>query len=95
MRLIRSFISLVIFVLLVYTVFAVPIGKRTLWQHIKAIAGTSESKELVDEVKRKAVEVLFHDGGAAKREDPDRHDPADQEDLRKLIRKKTRGSGSP
>ncbi len=57
-RLIRGVISLAVLGGLVYVAVYVPLGEQTLWQHLKAIAGSKESKELVDGVKHKAGEVL-------------------------------------
>lgn len=57
-RLIRGVISLAVIGGLVYVAVYVPLGEQTLWQHLKAIAGSRESKQLVDGVKHKAGEVL-------------------------------------
>ena len=57
-RLIRSLISLGLLAGIVYVAIFVPLGERTLWQHLKAIAGSAESKRLVDGVKHKADEVV-------------------------------------
>ena len=53
-RLIRWLISLALLAGAVYFAVAVPLGEKTLWQHARAIAGSRESQDLVDEVKRKA-----------------------------------------
>jgi hypothetical protein len=56
-RLIRGLIGLAVIGGVVYVAVAVPLGQKTLWQHVKAIADSSESKELVKEVKKKAGEL--------------------------------------
>jgi hypothetical protein len=53
-RLIRWLLSLVLLAGAIYFAVAVPLGEKTLWQHLRAIAGSRESQELVDDVKRKA-----------------------------------------
>ena len=89
LRLIRFLLSLVVTAAVVYFVVAVPLGKKTLWQHIKAIAGSKESKELVDEVKQKAGSVIKRDGGVRPE---DKLSDRERKLLRKLIREKL---GSP
>jgi uncharacterized membrane protein len=87
LRLIRFLISLVVIAAVVYFVFAVPLGKKTLWQHLKAIAGSKEGQELVDEVKQKAGSVVRRDAGARKVAD-DKLSDQERKLLRKLIREK-------
>ena len=69
-RLIRFLFSLVILTVLWHAATTCQLGKKTVWGHIKAIAGSEESKELVQEVKKKAVEVkekvVTGDGGPIK-----------------------------
>jgi len=57
-RLIRGVITLGILAGLGYVAVYVPLGERTLRQHLKAIASSPEGKRLVDGVKHKAGEVL-------------------------------------
>jgi len=87
LRLIRFLISLVVIAAVVYFVVAVPLGKKTLWQHLRAIAGSKESKELVDEVKQKAGSVIRRDGGARTGAE-DKLSDQERKLLRKLLREK-------
>ena len=63
-RLIKLLISLVVLAGFTYFAVAVPLGDKTLWQHVKAIAGSKASKDLVDGVKEKAGEVVKGVGSA-------------------------------
>lgn len=60
-RLIKFFISLGIFVAAIYVTFFVPLGTKTLWQHLRAIASTEQSQELVKGVKNKAAQLIQRD----------------------------------
>jgi len=64
----RGLIGLAVLGGLVYAAAYLPLGERTLWQHIQAIAGSSESKKLVDSVRHEAGRALNDEaGGAASR----------------------------
>ena len=93
MRLIRLLLSLSILVALIYVAVAVPLGRRTLWEHLRAIAGSQETKELVDDVKQKAGSVLHHDAGAAKATG-DELTSKERRLLRKLIKEKLHDSSN-
>jgi hypothetical protein len=93
-RLLRLLISLAALAALIYFAVTVPLGTKTLWQHLKAIAGTKESQNLVDEVKHKAASTVRKDGGA---KTDDKLTDQERKLLRKLIREKLKtghGSGS-
>jgi len=62
-RLLRGIVGLGVLGVLAYGAVAVPLGDKTLWEHVKAIAGSKEGKTLVDGVKDKADEVLKKDQG--------------------------------
>ena len=94
-RLIRAIVLLLLLVGLGVAAVTVPLGKKTLWEHLQAIAQTEESQELVDGVKERARDVLQREApeGEAKSERPavepqDNASPDEQERLRKLIRGK-------
>ncbi len=57
MKLIRFLLTFIALIGFGYFAFTVPLGEKTLWEHIKAIAETKESKDLVEEAKQKAQEV--------------------------------------
>ena len=56
-RLIKLLFSLIVLAALWYAATTYQLGNKTLWAHLKAIAGSDESKALVQEVKKKADEV--------------------------------------
>ncbi len=96
MRLIRSLFSLAVIIALVYFATAIPLGKLTLWQHLRAIAGSKESQELVDEVKQKAQQVVKSDsGGEPASPQEDNLTPQERKQLRKLIRQKMEQDKDP
>jgi uncharacterized membrane protein len=68
MKLIRLLIGLALIAGVVYVAVEVPLGEKTLVQHVRAIAGTEEGQELVEGVKQKAVEVKDRATGAAQDE---------------------------
>jgi len=68
MKLIRLLIGLGLIAGLVFVAVEVPLGEKTLVQHVRAIAGTEEGQELVEGVKDKAVEVKDRATGAVKGE---------------------------
>jgi len=91
-RLIRLVITLAVLAGIVYFAVAVPLGQKTLWQHLKAIAGSKESQELVDEVKQKAGSAMRRDAGPARRAptggSSDHLTDQERRLLRKLIKEK-------
>ena len=93
MRLIRLVITLAALGGLGYLAYTVPLGSKTLWEHIRAIAGSKESKELVDGVKDRAEQLIKPDGGKSG-ETGDRLTPKERDLLRKLIREKLK-EGKP
>jgi hypothetical protein len=94
MRLLRFLVTLAALGALIYFAVAVPLGTKTLWQHIRAIAGTKESQELVDEFKKKAEGIVHRDGGATAprpsegQGDGDKLTGKERKLLRRLIREK-------
>jgi hypothetical protein len=90
MRLIRFLLSLVILGAIIYIAVAVPLGQKTLWQHLRAIAGSKESQELVDEVKQKAKSSLHRDAGHPPSPGGDELTAKERQLLRKLIKEKLR-----
>jgi hypothetical protein len=85
MRLVRLLITLAILGGVAYFSVTVPLGQKTLWGHIKAVAGSRESKALVDGVKEKAERVLTRDSGPKPQ---DRLTKTERKLLRKLIKEK-------
>lgn len=57
-RLLRFVFSFLLCGIAIYIAVAVPLGQKTLWQHLRSIAQTEESKTLVREVKQKTSEVF-------------------------------------
>jgi hypothetical protein len=57
-RLIRWLISFALFITLVWAAFTIPLGKKTLFEHLHSIAASKEGRELVEGVKEKAVQTL-------------------------------------
>jgi len=87
MRLLRFLFGLAALGALAYVVVAVPVGSKTIWQHLRAIAGSRESQELVDEVKQRARRAP-PDSGAPPAKSADRLSAEERKLLRKLIREK-------
>jgi hypothetical protein len=56
-RLIRFLVSLAMFVGLLWFAINVPLGKHTLWGHLRAIFGTQEAKDLAEGTKTEAHKV--------------------------------------
>jgi hypothetical protein len=85
-RLIRFFFSLLMFAVLIWFATTVPLGKRTLWGHLRAIWGTPEAQDLahgtVEEAKKVAGRVRE---GAAPAE---KVDERDRRKLDELVREK-------
>ena len=48
---IKGVVYLTAFGVLAYLFFFVPLGQRTLWQHVSRIAATEEAQELGDEME--------------------------------------------
>lgn len=91
MKLIRLIIGLAVIGGLGYVAVKVPLGKKTLWDHVRAIADTKESKELVDGVKDKAQKILRDDAGPARKAVKGGTDKLTHKErglLRKLIKEK-------
>lgn len=65
--LIRFAFSCVIFAIVVWFAVMVPLGKKTLWGHLRAIGGTQEAHEFAEGTKAEATKVaeklLGRDGG--------------------------------
>jgi hypothetical protein len=55
--LVRFLFSLIIFAIVVWFAVSVPLGSRTLWGHLKAIAGTKEAKDFAEGTKEEAKKV--------------------------------------
>lgn len=103
--LIRWIFSFVVFAIVLWFATMVPLGSKTLWQHLKAIAGTREAQELAEGTKSEAKKVADRvrgddaktDAGAArmptlpKSTTPplDPVDKHDREGLDRLVREKT------
>lgn len=99
--LIRFLISLAMLAVFVWFAVTVPIGKRTLWGHARAIWGTQEAQDLADGTKEEAEKVARKvreelrpdDMGAASRRPHAPLDPVDARDrhrLDQLVKQKTR-----
>ena len=74
--LIRFCFSLLVLAVVVWFATMVPLGDRTLWGHIKAIAGTHEAKDLADGTRKEAQKVadkLLDKPDAATPPEPHRH----------------------
>jgi hypothetical protein len=89
--LIRLVFSLFIFAVVVWFATMVPLGSRTLWQHVRAIAGTKEAKELAEGTKEEARKVADklrddHDLGARHGRPLDDPGVADRKRLDELTR---------
>jgi hypothetical protein len=50
-RAIKASVAFVVFSILLYFFFFVPLGRRTLYEHVSRIAATDEAQELGDEVE--------------------------------------------
>lgn len=100
-RLIRWLFSLVVSAIVIWFAVSVPLGDKTLWQHVRAIFGTKEAKDLargVEEESKKVADKLRDRLGAdAGAEPAPRHsrqplDPVEEGDrkqLDKLVKDKT------
>ena len=55
--LVRFLISLACLAVFVWFAVTIPIGNRTLWGHLRAIAGTEEAKDLAKGTKEEAEKV--------------------------------------
>jgi hypothetical protein len=105
-RFVRWLFSLFLLAVGIWFATTIPLGKRTLWGHLRAIFATQEAKDLADGAREEAQKVaarvreeLHHDAGAPA------HDAAappvaakpldpivekDRKDLDKLIHEKTK-----
>jgi len=88
-RLLRLLLSVAFLLGFIWFGMTVPLGSKTLFQHIKAIGESKETKDLVEGTKEAAKPVLEKvehklsvDGGVL-----DKHDAADRKALRKEIKK--------
>lgn len=102
-RLIRFLFSLLLLAVVVWFATNIPLGKRTLWGHLRAIFATQEAKDLAEGTKEEAKKVadkvreeMGHDGGHAHHPDLgvaqkplDPVDVNDQRSLDKLVHEKT------
>lgn len=89
--LIRFLISLAVVAVLVWFAVTVPIGKRTLWGHARAIWATPAAQDLAEGTKEEAAKVadrvreeLRRDMGTASRRSHAPLDPVEERDRRKL-----------
>ena len=101
LKLIKIFIGMVGLGAFVWWGVTVPLGERTLFQHVSAIAGSRESRELVRGTKEKVADlkkrVVGTEKGSAAKSPPTRTEPGestgaedhltnvDRHDMRKLI----------
>jgi hypothetical protein len=95
----RFILSLFIFAIVVWFVTMVPLGRLTLWQHLRAISSTQEVKDLTDGTKQEARKVaerlLQKDAGAPDLAPPrplDDLDARDRKSLDQLAHKKHRAA---
>lgn len=99
-RLIRAVLLLILLLVLAYVAATVPLGQKTLWQHLHAIAETDESQQLVEGVKEKAGEVLHqrsskdqadNDSSVESATPQDNATEQERERLKRLVKKKLEG----
>ena len=92
-RLARFLFSLVLFCVVVWFAVTVPLGKRTLWGHLRAIFKSQEVKDLEEGTKREAkrvAESLRHSVRPDAGHPPlDPIDGPERKRLDKLVRDKT------
>ncbi len=89
-KLISLIVTLLAIVAVVYLVTMVPMGKKTLWQHLKSIADTEASKDMVEGVKETAQEVIKKTTAPedkANKKSKDELTPEDRKKLRRLLKK--------
>ncbi len=98
MRLFRWAFYLVMFAAFVWFGTMVPLGNRSLFGHILAIAHTKEAHELAEGTKLEAEKVaekvkhdLASDGGAPlhNKEQSEQLDDGDRKELQKLVKAKS------
>ncbi|MCB9556275.1 MAG: hypothetical protein H6707_09255 [Deltaproteobacteria bacterium] len=88
-RLLKLAVGLTCLGALVYFAYTVPLGEKTLWEHIQAIAQTDETQQLVDGVKKTADKNLRAQAKASRpTEQHSDFTPAERAALRRLIRDK-------
>jgi hypothetical protein len=56
-RLVRWLTSLAVFAIVAWFAINVPLGKRTLWGHLRAIISTQEAKDLAEGTREEAERV--------------------------------------
>jgi hypothetical protein len=90
-RLMRFLLSLAMLVGIVWFAVNVPLGKRTLWGHMRAIFSTPEAKDLADGTKEEAQRVadkvrqgLYPDMNGSQRRQHAPLDPVEESDRKKL-----------
>ena len=86
-KLISLIVSLLALAAAVYLITMVPMGSKTLWQHLKSIADTKASKEMVEGVKETAQDVIKKTTDKAAEKSKDKLTPEDRKKLRKLLEK--------
>ncbi len=99
-RLIRFLLSLAMLAAFVWFAVSVPLGKRTLWGHVRAILSTREAKDLADGTRDEAHKVAdkmrqgLHpqdmSSSSHARAPLDPIEDGDRKKLRELVRHKTR-----
>ena len=95
-KLISLIISLLALAAAIYFITMVPMGNKTLWQHLKSIAETKEGKDMVEGVKKTAQEVIHKTTGAKDsggKKSKDELTPEDRKRLRRLLKKLHRDEG--
>ena len=87
-RTLRWAIGVIALAAAIYGAVRVDLGGRTLWGHLRAIANTAESQELVDGLRQKAAE-LTTDARTGPRSKPEKPlSRSEREQLRELIRER-------
>lgn len=100
-RLIRFLLSLLMLAAIVWFAINVPLGKRTLWGHLRAIFSTPEAKDLAEGTREEAQKVAdkvrqgLHpsDMSLSSRRQHTPLDPVEESDRKKLhdlVKQKTR-----
>ena len=89
-KLISLIISLLALAAAIYLVTMVPMGEKTLWQHLRSIADTKEGREMVEGVKKTAQEVIHKAKNPEDKDTKKSKDeltPEDRKKLRRLLKK--------
>src|SRR5262249_11493067 len=99
-RLVRFLFSLAMTAALIWFAVSVPLGKRTLWGHLRAIFSTPEAKDLADGTKEEAEKVarrvqqglhrpdLRTEAGQGRQQPLDPVEADDRRKLQKLVKEK-------